>query len=129
MDFAWLGVMVLGILYLLAYVWPWWPWTARLNTSGEAVGFLYFFLGGYAFMRARAHRHDGDGGTNVWIGYVLLPVAVWDLVSPFVLRDLHPMSIVAHLVGGAVALACIVAGIRACRREPVLKRRSTVRGA
>lgn len=128
-DFAFLTLAFLGVLYLFAYVWPWWPWTPRLNSSGEAVGFLYFFLGGYAFVRASVHRHEGDGGANRWIAYVLAPVAAWDLVSPFALLDLHPVSIGAHVVGGTVALVCVFIAVRAGRREPVLKKRTSVRGA
>lgn len=128
-DFAFLVIMALGVVYLFAYMWPWWPWTARLNNSAEAVGFLYFFLGGYAFVRSSGRRLEGDGASNRWIAYVLAPVAAWDVVSPIFLLDLHPLSLGAHVVGGLVAFVCVVVAIRGYRREAVLKGETTVRGA
>lgn len=120
-DYGFLAVLVVGVLYVFAYVWPWWPWTPRLNNSGQAVGFLYFFLGGYAFLRSRAHRAHADGGANALVAWLLVPVALWDVASPFVLRDLHPVSIAGHVIGGLVALGASLFALRGARREPVAR--------
>ncbi|HLE98091.1 MAG TPA: hypothetical protein VI997_12035 [Candidatus Thermoplasmatota archaeon] len=122
-DYGFLVVAVLGALYIFASVWPWWPWTPRLNQSTQAVGFLYFFLGGYGWARSRRHRAIRDSGTAAYLAWVLLPVAAWDTVSALALRDFQPVGVAVHLVGGPLAFLATVWTLRGARREPVLEGR------
>lgn len=128
-DYGFLAVLVVGLAYIGAYVWPWWPWSYSQNLSGQAVAFFYMFVGGYAFLRSSFQREDGHAGTNMWLAWSLVPVAAWDIASPFFL-DPQPLSIVGHLVGGGLALAGTLYALTGYRRESRKEEAGrTVRGA
>lgn len=100
------GILFLvGAIYQIVYVWPFWPVRQTLFISGVAVAFFYWFIGGYGFFRVMWAREEHDlAQSNRPLGAVIAVVALWDIASPFVFQDYHPVSVTFHVLGGLVAL-------------------------
>jgi hypothetical protein len=105
-KWGFLGLVVVGVAYTLAYMWPVWPVSVGLITSGAGVGFLYWFLGGYGLMKTWFRSNRGSLESPRPFALTLAAVALWDLASPLVFRDFHWISLAAHFTGGLVALTC-----------------------
>lgn len=121
-DYAFLGILGVGITGVLAHVLFRGTAAPALAVSTAMVTILYLEIGGYGWGRARDHRLRGHPGANHDLAIAAAMVGAWDLVSPHLLGDTSSVAIALHTTTGACVMA--LAGI-VLMRTPVDTEEST----
>src|SRR5688572_30359097 len=104
-DYAFLGILGVGITGVLAHVLFAAQATPALAVSTAMVTILYLEIGGYGWGRARDHRIHGRPGANHDLAVAVALVGAWDLLSPHVLGDSSALAIAIHTTTGACVMA------------------------